>query len=75
MLASDLQEALIEDGFAFIQGVLLEGCVCGVSSLGHWGMQQCVKAEQPRPLLSWVIYSGGIGVYTLGYNLFTHITH
>lgn len=37
MLASDLQEALIEDGFAFIQGVLLEGCACGVSSLGNWG--------------------------------------
>lgn len=29
MLASDLQEALIEDGFAFIQGVLLEAVHVG----------------------------------------------
>lgn len=34
MLVSDLQEALIEDGFAFIQGVLLEGCVWGMNALG-----------------------------------------
>lgn len=37
MLASDLQEALLEDGFAFIQGVLLEACACGMSRFGHWG--------------------------------------
>jgi len=37
MLVSDLQEALIEDGFAFIQGVLLEGCVWGMNGFRHWG--------------------------------------
>lgn len=43
--------------------------------LGELGIQQCVKAEQPRPLLLWVICSGGICVYTMGYNLCTRVTH